>query len=134
MKKYEKDCITGPVLAVHVRLWIESEKGLLFGTGRAELLEGIERHGSLRKAAQELNMSYRAAWGKIKRTEKVLGFRLVEKAASNKEGYRLTEAGRRLKEKFERWAAEVTNEAVEKARDIFGSEPVSHETEESRQG
>jgi hypothetical protein len=34
--------------------------------------------------------------GSNKRTEEVLGFKLFEKTARNKEGYRLTEAGREL--------------------------------------
>jgi molybdate transport system regulatory protein len=115
----------GPVFGVRLRLWIETEEGLFFGTGRTELLDGIERYGSLRKAADELNMSYRAAWGKIKRTEEILGFRLVEKTASRKEGYRLTEAGRELKEKFDRWIKEVKKQAVKKGRAIFGPETIA---------
>ena len=70
---------------MHLHLWLETEKGLLFGPGHAELLECIERLGSLRKAADDLGMSYRAAWGKIKRTEEALGFKLIDKAGSYKE-------------------------------------------------
>lgn len=109
----------GTVFNVNLRLWIGGGKSIFFGPGRAELLNAIERHGSLRKAAHELNMSYRGAWGKIKRTEGALGFKLVEKTASNKEGYRLTEAGRELKEKYDRWVREVQSDAIEKARTIF---------------
>jgi molybdate transport system regulatory protein len=32
------------------------------GPGKIELLEGVERSGSLRQAAQALGMSYRRAW------------------------------------------------------------------------
>ncbi len=78
---------------MHLHLWLETDKGLLFGPGRAELLECIERLGSLRKAADDLGMSYRAAWGKIKRTEEALGYKLIDKAGSYKEGYRLTPVG-----------------------------------------
>ena len=109
----------GPVFTVNLRLWIGGGRSIFFGPGRAELLDAIESHGSLRKAAHELNMSYRGAWGKIKRTEEALGFKLVEKTASNKEGYRLTEAGRELKENYDRWVKEVQNDAIEKARTIF---------------
>jgi molybdate transport system regulatory protein len=109
----------GPVFNVNLRLWIGGGNSIFFGPGRAELLNAIERHGSLRKAAHELNMSYRGAWGKLKRTEEALGIKLVEKTASNKEGYRLTEAGRELKEKYDRWVREVQNDAIEKARTIF---------------
>jgi len=109
-------------LVMHLRLWLETGEGLLFGMGRADILQGIERHGSLKKAAEELGISYRAAWGKIKRSEAVLGFRLVEQAGSQKEGYRLTAEGRDLKRKFDRWYREVEDDAMAKARTIFGNE------------
>lgn len=123
----EKECWPGPIFTICLRLWIDTEEGVLFGAGRTALLEGIERHGCLRKAAKEINMSYRAAWGKIKKTEEILGFKLVEKTASRKEGYRLTEAGRDLKEKFDRWAKEVRSDALKKASVIFGAENVLSE-------
>ena len=79
------------------------------------------RSGRLRR---RLGISYRAAWGKLKRSEALLGFKLVEKAASQKEGCRLTEAGRGLKEKFDRWYREVEDDAIEKARAIFGDKTI----------
>jgi molybdate transport system regulatory protein len=106
-----------PVVRLHI--WLETEGGMFFGSGRAKLLEGIERHGSLQKAAKELGMSYRAAWGKIKQTEKVLGFQLVEKAGNYRDGYRLTEFGRMLKDKFTLWFDEVEKVALAKANEIF---------------
>ena len=115
----DKKCWSGPVFSVNLRLWIGSGKGTFFGPGRTELLDAIERHGSLRKAALELNISYRGAWGRIKRTEEALGFKLVEKVASKKEGYQLTDAGRELKEKYDSWAREVQDFAIEKARTTF---------------
>ena len=114
----------GAALVMHLRLWLETSGGLAFGCGRADILGGIERHGSLRKAAEELSISYRAAWGKIKRSEALLGFKLVEKAASQREGCRLTEAGRDLKEKFDRWYKEVEDNAIEKARTIFADQTI----------
>jgi molybdate transport system regulatory protein len=112
---------------MHLRLWLDTGEGLLFGIGRAELLNAIDHHGSLRKAAQELGISYRAAWGKIKRTEEALGYKIIDKAGSYKEGYRLTEAGRALKENFDRWHKEVADTALARARIIFGSESISLE-------
>jgi len=109
---------------MHLRLWLATGQGVLFGLGRADILCAIERHGSLRKAAEELGISYRAAWGKIKRSEALLGFKLVEKAASQREGCRLTEAGRDLKEKFDRWYKEVEDNAIEKARTIFADKTI----------
>ena len=44
------------------RLWIEHNNNILLGQGRINLLLAIEKHGSINKASQELNMSYKKAW------------------------------------------------------------------------
>ena len=104
---------------VRLHMWLDTDGGVFFGSGRAMLLEGIERHGSLTKAAAEMGMSYRAAWGKIKETEKILGFQLIEKSGSNRDGYRLTPFGQMLKEKFMLWFESVEADALRRAREIF---------------
>ncbi len=105
-----------PVIRVHV--WMETEDGVFFGTGRAILLEMIDRCGSLKKAAEELGMSYRAAWGKIKKTEEIVGEPLIEKI-SNKEGYRLTPFGKEVKLRYQKWFNEIEDFAIKKAADLF---------------
>ncbi|WMW66211.1 LysR family transcriptional regulator [Nitratidesulfovibrio liaohensis] len=92
---------------------------MVFGMGRAMLLLAIDEHGSLKKAAEALGMSYRAAWGKLKQTETALGFRLVEKAGSNREGYRLTPAGREAMDRFRAWFATVERCATESAATVL---------------
>lgn len=49
-----------PRLKLHVR--ILSEEQIAFGPGKAELLEAIQRTGSISQAAKSMNMSYRRAW------------------------------------------------------------------------
>ncbi|MBC6989496.1 winged helix-turn-helix domain-containing protein [Hymenobacter sp. BT491] len=44
------------------RLWVESSEERFMGIGRLELLEKIEATGSISKAAQAMNMSYKRAW------------------------------------------------------------------------
>lgn len=44
------------------KLWIEHNGKKFFGPGPAELLERIERTGSINQAAKEMNMSYKKAW------------------------------------------------------------------------
>lgn len=104
---------------VRLRLWLETGEGMFFGSGRGMLLDAVDRFGSLRKAAEHLGMSYRAAWGKIRKTEKVLGMQLIEPAGSPKAGHKLTPAGRLLMEKFGQWYAAVEAIAVDKARELF---------------
>jgi molybdate transport system regulatory protein len=45
-----------------VRFRIDLTPGCSIGPGKIQLLEGIARTGSLRRAASELRMSYRRAW------------------------------------------------------------------------
>jgi molybdate transport system regulatory protein len=108
-----------PKPEIRLNLWLETTEGQVFGMGRAQLLDKIEECGSLRKAAEEMCMSYRAAWGKIKRTEEILGFKLIEKERGNKTGYRLTEAARTLKKSYRDWYHAVETEAFRKARELF---------------
>lgn len=105
-----------PVIRLH--LWFESDNGVFFGLGRAQLLENIEECGSLKKAAERMGMSYRGAWGKIKKTEEILGIRLIQKL-SNKDGYTLTPEGRQFKESFLRWLDEVEGFALQRAEALF---------------
>ena len=105
--------VTKPKPEIRLNLWLETTDGQLFGMGRAQLLDKIEECGSLRKAAEEMCMSYRAAWGKIKRTEEILGFKLIQKERGNKTGYRLTEAARALKKSYRDWYQAVETEALQ---------------------
>jgi molybdate transport system regulatory protein len=104
---------TQPTLRLHV--WLELENGHFFGLGRAQLLQRIQRHGSLSKAAEEMRMSYRAAWGKIKSTEEIMGVRLVEKVGGNKSGFRLTEHGEKIMKDFLAWYADLEKKALKSA-------------------
>jgi len=111
------EVLNEPTIRLHI--WLETGDGVFFGAGRAFLLEKIEEYGSLRKAAEDLGMSYRAAWGKIRKTEKVLGVKLIAQCRSKKEGHNLTEEGRMLKEKYLLWFQEIEREALRKAAEIF---------------
>jgi molybdate transport system regulatory protein len=68
-------------------------------------------------------MSYRAAWGKIKKTEEVLGTRLIEITHGNRRGYQLTEEGRRLADAFDRWFRDVEAYALQRAGQLLPCEP-----------
>jgi len=110
-----------PTIRLHI--WLETDDGLFFGAGRAQLLERIETHGSLKKAAECMGMSYRAAWGKLKATEEIVGFRLVQKNSGKKGGYSLTEDGRRLMKQYNSWFCRVEDYACELASEIFTFSP-----------
>ena len=79
--------------------WIVDEDGnIIIGKGRAEILENIEKTGSINQAAKVMKMSYKGVWSKIKATEKHLNKKIVH--ADRKEGTRLTRYGKELLEKY----------------------------------
>ena len=79
-----------------LRVWVTFGDELKFGDGRARLLEAIEERGSLKKAAEAFEMSYRNAWGYLRELERAAGFKFVERVAGGgpDSGMRLTEAGK----------------------------------------
>jgi molybdate transport system regulatory protein len=101
-----------------LHLWLETEDGMLLGLGRIQLLELVEQLGSLNKAASAMGMSYRAAWGRMKQTETVIGDPLVERSGPKK-GFRLTPLGHEIVRQFRAWHQDVELYALTRARDIF---------------
>ncbi len=74
-------------LVAKSKLWIEDENGeAVFGEGRLRILEAIEKHGSIHAASKELQMSYRALWGKIQTTERRLGQSLLQRQTGGIKG------------------------------------------------
>jgi molybdate transport system regulatory protein len=82
---------------------------LKFGNGRARLLELIEERGSLRRAAAELEMSYRNAWGYLRELESSAGFKFVERAPGGgpSSGMRLTKAGKQFLGRYRKFRSGV---------------------------
>ena len=85
---------------VQFKLWVEEDGRLLFGEGRLALLQAVLDSGSLAGAARELSMSYRAAWGRLKASEKRLGFSLLERGQEGRRAVHLTAKARRLMEQY----------------------------------
>ncbi|WP_218064804.1 winged helix-turn-helix domain-containing protein [Desulfolutivibrio sulfoxidireducens] len=104
---------------IRLHLWLETGDTMVFGMGRVQLLDMIERLGSLRKAASAMGMSYRAAWCKLRATEQALGVKLVEAQEHKRDGVRLTAQGQVFREMFRRWFDEVENCALTKAEGLF---------------
>lgn len=74
-----------------------------FGEGPCRLLKGIDRTGSLRRAAKEMDMAYTKALHLVNRAEAVLGFPLTERTIGGKGGggSRLTAQAKEFIEKYE---------------------------------
>ena len=69
------------------RIFLRGDDGeKFFGEGPCRLLKGIERTGSLRSAAKEMEMAYTKALRLVNRAEEVLGFPLTERTVGGKGG------------------------------------------------
>ena len=107
-------------LRLKSRQWIVNEEGdIIMGEGRKEILETIEKTGSINQTAKMMRMSYKGVWGKIKATERNMKTRLVH--TDRKKGAWLSEEGRALLERY-RLLKQKCTEAEERIFDhIFRS-------------
>ena len=83
--------------SVRVRVWIEEANGHFLGIGRVQLLENIEKTGSITNAAKKMKMSYRQAWQFVEDMNNQANDPLVEKllGGAGGGGARLTDAGKK---------------------------------------
>lgn len=88
-------------MRLKIKIWLEEEDLVLFGDGRLQLLKAVADTGSLAGAARELNMSYRAAWGRIKASEERMGCNLVERSKEGRRAVRLTSLAEDIIKRFE---------------------------------
>lgn len=111
-------------MKVKCKIWFEENGGVAFADGRRMLLEAVERLGSLNAAAKELGMSYRAAWGKIKATEKALGIKLLEVTTGGKGGggATLTSEAKDLILKYKKYTGRITVLMEKEFKRIFENE------------
>jgi molybdate transport repressor ModE-like protein len=100
-------------LGVKAKFWLTLGPRTLFGDGKAKLLESVDELGSLRSAAQSMNMSYRHAWGLLRELDEAAGFAFLEHSGTGpRTRLRLTTDGRRFVEAYRRFRGPL-NDAVE---------------------
>jgi len=111
-------------LRPRIKLWLNSEDvDGVFGGGKCRLLERIETTGSLRAASDALHISYRKAWGDLKKAQTALGVVLIEQHRGGRLGGRtvLTEQGKRWLRAYSRFRRDV-EAAVQASFEKFSSE------------
>ncbi len=94
------------------RLWLENEDGYVFGKGAYTLLAKIREKGSLSEATKSLGLSYRYAWGIMKRVEKRIGKPVLKTSRGGKSGgggCELTDEGYVLMKKYERYRDAISD-------------------------
>jgi len=106
------------------KLWLsDADVEGLFGDGKYRLLKSIEAKESLRAASEALHISYRKAWGDLKKAQDAMGVALVERQRGGSDGGRtvLTEQGRQWLEAYSRFRGDV-EVAVEKSFEKYFGE------------
>lgn len=90
-------------MEIKSKIWIEVDGKPVFGRGRRFMLEAIDKYGSINRAAKEINISYRKAWGYIKAMEERLGFKLIDRQTGGRNGggATLTKDAREFLKKYE---------------------------------
>jgi len=90
-------------LELDLRPVLKSGGKSLMGEGRARLLRQIKSSSSLSKAAKQMGMSYRHAWGIVHRMEELYGQKIVQSIRGGAERGQsvLTDAGETLLGEFE---------------------------------
>jgi molybdate transport system regulatory protein len=84
--------------ALALRLRVLLGNGRMFGPGKAELLDGIARLGSIAAAGRAMKMSYKRAWQLVDDLNRFFSSPLVVaiKGGGKGGGAQLTENGRRV--------------------------------------
>lgn len=86
-------------IQIKYKIWLSSTDGKnLMGDGRWMLLKKVEELGSLMAASEAMGISYRKAWGDLKKFQEGIGVILFTKQRGGKDGGQttLTETGKIL--------------------------------------
>ena len=112
----------------HIRIRIPFGDDYAIGPGKADLLEAIQRTGSISAAGRELKMSYRRAWLLVDTMNRCFQQPLVETATGGASGggAQVTELGRDVLHRFrtiEKKAAESIGEDLAELAKSLAAEP-----------
>ena len=73
-------------MKIKAKFWIEKDGEVVLGSGKTSLLLAVDRLGSIQRAAEEFGMSYRHAWGVIRKIEHRVGFKIIKTKLGGKDG------------------------------------------------
>jgi molybdate transport system regulatory protein len=95
----------GRNLTGRIKGWLTFNGEFLLGPRYVQLLEGIERTGTIREGCQATRMSYRTCLARIRRMEAALGAQLVatQRGGSSRGSATLTPLARRLIRIYREW-------------------------------
>ncbi|MBI3961950.1 MAG: LysR family transcriptional regulator [Deinococcus sp.] len=110
------------------KFWIEHQSRYLIGPRLVQLLEAVDRLGSLRQAAAELGWSYRYAWGRVQQLAALLDQPVLASSAGGPGGggSRLTAAGQELLERYQQFEAGLKEQVRQRFNQVFGNYTLAH--------
>ena len=97
-------------LRARFKLWLSTKAAEgVFGDGKWRLLKAVAEYGSLQAASEALEISYRKAWGDLKKCQETLGIALVEKERGGNKGGRteLTNKGKQWIQGYSKFRADI---------------------------
>ena len=106
---------------LNYKLWLSSVTGEgIIEEDRYKLLQLIKVKGSLKAAADDMKISYRKAWGDLKKAEELLGYELIIRQRGGKDGgqSQLTDKAVKLLEAYDMLHTRM-DDAVEQAYEEF---------------
>ena len=111
-------------MEIRAKFWIENRGEAVLGGGKSDILLTVDRLGSIQRAADELGMSYRHAWGVIRKIEQRAGFKILDTKLGRKGGgAQLTPKGRDFAEKVDSLLKELQTIVEEKFKQRFSELP-----------
>jgi len=99
---------------------IDVAPGAAFGPGKARLLELIDQTGSIRRAAAQMEMSYRRAWLLLKEIDVMIGTPAIETRTGGAQGggASLTTVGRAILQHYRAIEGRATESVSAELRSI----------------
>jgi len=109
-----------PRAYIKTKIWIEDNKGnLLFGKGKTEILELIEKEGSIAKAAEKMGLNYKKAWNHIKILQQNLEDELVIVEKGVKGGTKLTKKAKEYIKVYKQLEEEIQDFANKRFKELY---------------
>ncbi|WP_240643662.1 winged helix-turn-helix domain-containing protein [Paracoccus siganidrum] len=98
-----------------IKLRLEYPNPLVLGPGKADLLDGIDRLGSISAAGREMGMSYKRAWSLVEEMNAAFAQPVVDssRGGSGGGGAVVTQAGRKVLAHYRALEALLRNRGAE---------------------
>lgn len=112
----------GKQMDIKTKIWIENSHGdLLFGRGKTEVLDMVDKAGSIKKASENLDMNYKKCWSHLKILERHFGESLFEtrQGGGDQAGTRLKPRAYELMSAYRELERDIEEFADKRFKELF---------------